>query len=146
MYMMWGMVKLPGNDRELSMYATEANRTGHSGRVRRFTYRVDGFVSVRAADGVGELVTKPFTFAGAAFVINFATAAEGSVRVEIQDADGKPIPGFTLGDCLGIRGDEIERVVNWKKGANVSRLAGRPVRLRFELRDANLYSVQFRQG
>ena len=34
-------------------------------------------------------------------------------------------------------------VVTWKSGADVSALSGRPVRLRFELKDADLYSLRF---
>ena len=47
-YMTWGLLQLPGNDRELSVYATEAYYKGPASRVRRFTFRMDGFVSVHA--------------------------------------------------------------------------------------------------
>ena len=43
-----------------------------------------------------------------------------------------------------ISADEIERVVTWKSGADVSELKGRPVRLRFAMQDADLYSLRFR--
>ena len=52
-YMAHGLVSLPGNDREWSVYATEARGEGPDTRLRRFTYRVDGFVSVRAGDEGG---------------------------------------------------------------------------------------------
>ena len=143
-YMAWGMVKLPDNDREYSMYATEAYYTGPDSRLRRFTYRVDGFVSLRAAEEVGELLTKPLTFAGQALAMNFETSGSGSLRVEIQDDAGEPIEGFALDDCPGVHGDEIEQVVTWGSGSDVSRLAGTPIRLRFVLQDADLYSIRFR--
>ena len=75
--------------------------------------------------------------------MNFATSAAGSLRVEIQDPDGKPIDGFALADCPPFFGDTIERVVTWKNGADVGSLAGKPIRLRFELKDADLYSFRF---
>jgi hypothetical protein len=53
-------------------------------------------------------------------------------------------PGFTLADCPQIYGDQIEQVVAWKGTADVSRLAGNPVRLRFVLKDADLYALRFR--
>jgi len=143
-YMGWGMVTLPGNDRELSVYATEAYYKGPDSRLRRFTYRVDGFVSVRAPAAGGELVTKPLVFDGKELSINFATSGEGSLRVEIQDAGGDPVPGFTLAESTKLSGDEIEQVVAWKQGPDVARLAGKPVRLRFVLKDADLYSFRFR--
>ncbi|MBI4340532.1 MAG: hypothetical protein HY680_11365, partial [Chloroflexi bacterium] len=66
------------------------------------------------------------------------------VRVEIQDADGRPIPGYALEEGSELYGDEIEGVVPWRDGPDVSALAGRPVRLRFALKDADLYALRFR--
>ena len=63
--------------------------------------------------------------------------------VEIQEPKGAAIAGYALADCPDVFGDAIERVVAWKNGADVSALAGRPVRLRFRLRDADLYSFRF---
>jgi hypothetical protein len=77
--------------------------------------------------------------------INYSTSAAGSIRVEIQEMGGEPIPGFRLADCPEIIGDEIARVVSWKDGGDVSRLAGKPVRLRFVMKDADLFSLRFRQ-
>lgn len=111
---------------------------------RRYTLRLDGFVSVRAPWAGGELLTKPLRFEGKELEINYSTSAGGAVRVEIQDADGKPIPGFALDDCTQIVGDQIERVVAWTGGSDVSRLAGQAVRLRFAMADADLYSLRFR--
>lgn len=143
-YMAWGMFELPGRAGELSVYATEAYYTGPDSRLRRFTYRSDGFVSVHAPASGGELLTRPLVFKGRELVINHATAAAGSIRVEIQDADGKPFPGFALADSAEITGDQIEQVVSWKNGADVNSLAGRAVRLRFALKDADVYSMRFR--
>ncbi|HSW46417.1 MAG TPA: hypothetical protein VLM89_12685 [Phycisphaerae bacterium] len=113
-------------------------------QLRRGTLRLDGFASVNAPYKGGEMVTWPLTFEGGRAAINVSTSAIGSVRVEIQDAQGKPIPGFSLSEAEEIWGDEIERVVAWKGGTDVSKLAGKPVRLRFVMRDADLYSIRFR--
>ncbi len=112
--------------------------------MRRWTLRLDGFVSVHAPYAGGEFITKPLTFQGRQLVINYATSAMGSVRVEIQNEDGKPIEGFKLKECPEIFGDEIEHVVAWKGGSDVKGLEGKPVRLRFALRDADIYSIRFR--
>ncbi len=72
-----------------------------------------------------------------------ATSAAGDVRVEIQDASGKPLPGFTLDDCPPIFGDAIERTVTWKTGGDVGAFAGKSVRLRFALKDADLFAIRF---
>ena len=53
-----------------------------------------------------------------------------------------PIQGYRLEDSTDIYGDDIERVVSWKSGADISALAGKPVRFRFVMKDADLYSIQ----
>jgi len=146
-YTAWQTVEtqssLPGAPNELSLYATENYWHGQGGTLRRYTLRLDGFVSIHAGMKGGEFLTRPLTFAGSKFTINFATSAAGSVRVEIQDSDGKPCEGFSLADCPDHFGDSVSRTVVWNKGHDVSPLSGRPVRLRFVLKDADLYSLQF---
>ena len=78
-------------------------------------------------------------------VLNFATSSQGSVRVELQDAAGATLDGFALSDCQPLRGDEIEQTVAWRNAPDISRLAGKPIRLRLELRSADLFSFRFRQ-
>ena len=127
---------------ELSMYYTE-NYHQQSCRLRRCTIRPDGFVSVHASSGGGEFATPPLTFAGSSLYLNYSTSAVGSVRVEIQDASGAVLPGYAIDQSSEIFGDELERRVSWKSGTDLSTLAGKPVRLRFVLRDADLYSFRF---
>ena len=67
------------------------------------------------------------------------------MAVEIQDESGEAIPGFTLGDCVAQSYDDIDRVIRWKSGSDVSALAGKPVRLKFYLRDADVFSFWFTQ-
>ena len=110
---------------------------------RRYSMRIDGFVSVNAPLETSEFVTRPLKFAGSALEINYSTSAAGQVRVEIQDADGIVIPGFSLEDCEPIYGDHIARAVTWNGETDLGSLAGKPVRLRFEMSDADLYSLKF---
>ena len=131
---------------EMSVYWFEHSDHGPKEmRVRRGSLRLDGFASVNGPYAGGEMVTKPLVFAGDTLVLNYSTSAAGSIRVEIQDADGTPIPGFTLDEFPERYGDEIEGVMEWKGGADVRSLAGRSVRLRFLLKDADVYSLQFRK-
>jgi len=154
----WGIVvtkpAIPGTPDELSVYSTENYYQGEACRLRRFSLRIDGFVSVEAPLSGGEMVTKVLDFAvpeaadgakpEAALVLNYATSAAGSIRCEIQDAAGKPIPGYALADCDEVFGDQIERPVSWGGKTDVAPLAGKPLRLRFVLKDADLYSIRFR--
>ncbi len=126
---------VPTGPAEMSVYHT------HSGI--RHTLRTDGFTSLNAPHDGGEAVTKPLVFSGNRLVLNLATSASGSVRVELQTPAGEPITGFGLADSEENIGDEIERTARWKQGDDVSRLAGQPVRLRFVLQDADLFSFRF---
>jgi hypothetical protein len=135
---------LEGAPNELSMYATEGSWLGNGKTLRRYTLRLDGFVSAHASSKRGELLTKPIEFAGGTLSLNFSTSAAGSVKVELQDARGQPLPGFQLNDCDELFGDTLDRTVSWKGNMDVSSSAGKAVRLRFALRDVDLYSFQFR--
>lgn len=146
-YIAWHLVEtksaLPGAPKEFSLYAGERYWNSKGSALRRYTLRIDGFVSATAPMSGGELLTKPLTFQGGKLVLNFATSAAGSLAVELQDAAGQALPGFALADCSELFGDTLERTVTWKGGADVSALAGRPVRLRFVLKDAHVYSLRF---
>lgn len=148
-YQNWGLVttKSPfaGAPDELSVYVREGYWRGESNNLRRYTMRVDGFVSVQAPLSGGEIITKPLVFHGRRLMINFSASAAGSIKVEIlRDQTETPIEGFTLNDCVEVLGDELERTVRWSGGPDLSGLAGVPVRLRFVLKDADLYSLRFR--
>lgn len=142
-YMTWGMVQLPGNDREYSVYATEAYYTGPDSRVRRFKYRVDGFVSATGGSKGGSLTTKPIRFQGKQLEVNFVTRGQGQVRVELQDADGKAISGFAAQDCSPLTGDATAQAVRWNTKAELASLAGKTIRIRFEVSAGDLYSYRF---
>ena len=84
-------------------------------------------------------------------VLNFATSAAGSIRLEIQDAGGQPLAGFALEESPLIWGDEIEHTVRWERNhpsavsaKPLARISGKTVRLRFVMKDADLYSLRFR--
>jgi len=147
-YAAWGIVvtesNIPNTPDELSIYSIEEYYVGTSCKLRRYTYRIDGFVSVQAPLAGGEVVTKPLVFDGDRLIINFSTSAAGSIRVEIQDEDGVAIEGHRLEDSTEIYGDELERVVSWKNGTLIRRLPGKPLRFRFVMKDADLYSMQAR--
>ncbi len=147
-YIAWHVVEtksaVAGQPNELSLYASEDYWTGSSSRLRRYTLRLDGFVSAHAGGKTGQLITKPLTFSGDELSINFKTSAAGGIRIELQTENGKPIPGHSLADCPTIFGDDINRTIEWKTGTDLSAISGKPVRLLIELKDADLYSFQFR--
>ena len=87
--------------------------------------------------------TRPLTFSGSKLLLNVSTSAAGGVRVEVQDADGKPVEGLAASDCTEIYGDSTDRVVSWGARDDLTALRGRPVRLRFILKDADVYAFEF---
>jgi hypothetical protein len=148
-YIGWHLVEtkasIEGAPNELSVYATENDWTkGNGSALRRYTLRLDGFVSVNAPLSGGELITKLLTFTGKKLILNFSSSAAGVIQVEFQDKNGRQISGFALEDCLPIFGDTIERIVSWTNGSDLSSLEGKTVRLRFLIKDADLYSMKFR--
>lgn len=134
---------VPTGPAEMSFYV-QRDYSQTNARLERMVLRTDGFSSVHAPYEGGEVVTRTLQFSGSELVINYATSAAGSLRVEIQDPRGTPIAGFGASDAVEIIGDQIDRVVTWKGGSDLGRIAGKPVRLRFVMKDADLYSLQFR--
>ncbi|MBO9595143.1 MAG: hypothetical protein J7599_19720 [Niabella sp.] len=127
---------------ELSVYVNEsyAQPAAH---IKRYSMRLDGFASLHGDAKGGYMLTKPFIFKGKELEINYATSAAGFVKIEILNEKGDPLSGYTAKDAKEIIGNEIRRVVSWNGNADLSALAGRPVRLRIHLKDADLYSLKF---
>jgi hypothetical protein len=96
--------------------------------------------------GGGEQITKPLIFAGRELTLNDSASAAGSIQVELlRDQMNTPVEGNSLKDCVHELGDDLKRVVRWKGAVDLSGLAGTPIRLRFVLKDADLYSFRFRE-
>jgi len=107
------------------------------------TLRLDGFVSLDAGEEEGSLTTAPVIWgaeASAAVTVNARVTPGGCVRVEVLDAGGKVVPELGLDMCDAIEGDSTRHAVQWGGRADLSRLQGERVQLRFHLRNAELYS------
>ncbi len=91
----WGIVQTRsdrvGSPDELSIYVVEGYWMGRSIKVRRYSLRMDGFVSMQAPLAGGEVVTRPLRFDGNRLRLNYSTSGSGGIWVELQDADGKPL-------------------------------------------------------
>lgn len=157
-YMTWGMLRLPGESDEISVYATEAYYEGPDSRLRRFVYRNNGFVSLHAGVGeTGELITKPLIFspqlrpAGSSFalLLDGDIHEGGSIQVAIVNELGKDVPGFAAGQWKSTpKGGMFRGAVTWSKAdldrdKDLSRFAGQPIRLKFKIANADVYSFQF---
>jgi hypothetical protein len=63
--------------------------------------------------------------------------------MELQDDAGRPLEGFALDDMTPLYGDRLDHPVAWAGGGDLAPLAGRPVRLRVRLNDADLFAIRF---
>ena len=125
------------------------NRTSGMGLARLPKERI---VARAAGDELGVLITKPFKLEGDRLEIN-ANAARGLIKVEVTDPIGNPLDGFNVGECKEIRRNEFRIPVEWKgggrsasgrgSGGKLGELKGQPVRLRFYLHQARLYTFTF---
>ncbi len=113
-----------------------------AGSIGLATWRLDGFVSIDANRSTGTLTTKPLKFSGESLLINAVTQG-GEIVVELCDASGRPIPGFEAESCVPFRGDSIGHEVAWKNSASLRELADTPVKLKFHMSSAKLYSFRF---
>jgi len=102
--------------------------------------RKDGFVSLTASDDAGQLITKPFVATGNRLLLNVDVRETGEARMEVLDEERNPIRGFELSSSVPLRGRSIEQKVRWTTKSNWRQLAGRKVRLRIRLRNADLYA------
>lgn len=107
--------------------------------IDRFSFRVDGFVSA-VGDAEGKtVVTTPITFDGNRLLINYK-ANGGTVRAQLTDLEGNVLEGFSYDDCIALTGDSIEQEICFS--GDLSKI-NQPVKVCFELTNAELYSYRF---
>lgn len=113
----------------------------------------DRWMGLMAGPNRGTLVTHPLVFQGSKLRIDLDASLaqqkpgtrqrfdECDVRVALEDQSGGKLEGFTVDRCQPILKSGV-LTVQWD-AADISTLAGKPIRLRFEMRNAVLYSIQF---
>lgn len=100
------------------------------------TLRLDGFCSMQAGFDGGEIITKPVILPEGSLFIN-AKSDWGEVVVEVLETDGGIIEGMR---SIPVSADGVRLEVQWPDGSSFEGIAGRPVRLKFSIRNALLYS------
>lgn len=113
----------------------------YHGAIHLAKLRVDGFVSLQGGAGGGFADTRPVSLEGARLFINATAAAQsGRIVAEITDREGRTaLPGWGADDCAPVTGDHVRAELRWQ-GRELAELRGKSVRIRFHLRNADLYS------
>jgi hypothetical protein len=140
--MAWMDYQLPVGDETYMYYGGYA----HGHKVERFTERQIGLVRMKRdryvaheAQKAGLLRTRLLAIQGKSLQLN-VDASKGMARVQILDANHKPIPGFRLADCTPIKTDALSAVEQWKRP--LAELQGTPVRLEIALENAALFAIE----
>ncbi|MEQ9409047.1 MAG: hypothetical protein RIK87_15025 [Fuerstiella sp.] len=134
-YMTWGMFQLPGRPDEISVYGTENYYERTPGRLRRFVYRVDGFVALRGGADGGQVITKLLTGTKNRLLLNYLVRSGGTITVDVLNSQGN-----VVGRSKPLTGDAIDQEVVWEQKPE---LGQKPVQLRFTLKNADVYSLRF---
>lgn len=87
----------------------------------------------------GTLLTRPLTFSGSQLFVN-TSAANGNLRVEIQDQSGTVIPPYTLENCQAVTFDSTLAQVSWKGAQSLDAIKGKVIRFQFTLTNASIYA------
>ena len=123
----------------------------HSGRedsarsgIGMATLRKDGFASLDACATEGIVTTKRLKNVHGIFRVN-ANAAEGWLKVELLDANGKVLPGFSRNECNPAKVDDTNIQVTWQRHKEIPAITG-GIYIRFILKNASLYSFDAGEG
>lgn len=113
-------------------------------QIAKASWRRDGFVSLHnEGNDVGIITTKSFIFNGKKLFINAKLFPTGTLKIEVLDVSGKPIPGLALSDSRMITGDHLSIIAGWQKRIDLGSLEGQEIKLRFYLDGGDLYSFWF---
>lgn len=114
--------------------------------LRWASWQEDRLVGLEAeADGFVTLVERPCL--GREMHLNYRTAPDGCIKVELVESPGTPpqeVPafdGFSLDEAETLTGDELCRVVRWNGKSDLSALKGRQVSVRLHLHKAKVFST-----
>lgn len=106
------------------------------------TLRLDGFCSMRAKGKEGWLITRREAFATPAVSLNARTGEGGAIVAEILDRNDQVLEGFSREDCFPFTGDGVRHRLAWEKTDFDEAQREGDKKIRFFLRDAELFSYQ----
>jgi hypothetical protein len=120
---------------ELSLY--------HNRSQVRYTLRPDGFISLSSGIKGGQWQSKLLRYGGGDLEFNVSTSAGGTFMVELQNADGKALTGFSFADSQIFYGDSLAYRPQWNGSVHKTLHHGQVFRISCKLADADIYSFAF---
>ncbi len=104
----------------------------------------DRLIGMRALpDTLGRVLTRPIQVYGDLFI---NAKAKGEIRVEVRSAiRDELLDGWTFADCTPFAGDDLNAPIRWGN-KTLRQLQGHIVRLRFQLRDAELFAFDLKNN
>ncbi len=118
----------------------------HTGGAALATLKRDRFASLETGTADAEpcrVLTKPFMLRHPRLYLNAATWARGSIRTEVLTRDWQTIPGYAAAEARTIQGDALDHPVTWTANADLGKLVGREIRLKFHMQRARLHALTF---
>ncbi|MBI4024983.1 MAG: hypothetical protein HY360_08370 [Verrucomicrobia bacterium] len=102
----------------------------------------DRWVGYEAEDHEGELLTVPIEWNGQGVAFNVRIESNGEVTMQIEDAEGRPLPGRERGNHLPLTGplDSLNTPMVPREPM-MSNPVNRPIRLRIFLKRAKLFAM-----
>ena len=130
--------EIRGADNEYMIIARENFRTSHGySTLVKYSIRLDGFVSLHAGGEKKQIVTKEFIYSGSELFANISTSARGSLYFTI-------ISGGEEYTSVEVFGNSTCKRIRFEDDGAVSKLSGRPVTLKIDVFDADIFSIRFK--
>lgn len=100
----------------------------------------DRFVALCPQQQRGQVTLKPIDLTACHALTLNANAAQGVIRVELLDEEGRRLPSFTRAEALPITGDHLRHPVAWQ-AVTLAHLPVSQVMVRIYLENAELFAV-----
>lgn len=112
-----------------------------SGSIVVYRLRRDGFVHLESRSGIGTIGTRGLYWRGGDLELN-VEGQGGAIRVQVTDAGGAPLEGFTFGECVPFSGDSTTWQPRWHSGRRMVAQSGNIVRVEVALRNSRIYAIR----
>jgi hypothetical protein len=104
------------------------------------TLPLDRFAGLRPLEKLGQITLHPRSLHGVTGLTLNADASAGAIRVELLNASGHRLPGYTKADAVPITADGLRLRVAWKQ-ADLAKLPQEEIMFRIHLENAEVFAL-----